>query len=199
MLKNFLIVLLTISWLNAGLINAIAVKVNNSVITMYDIDKIMIEQKLSQNEAVRVLIDSILYNQEIKRFDISVLEAEVSTYISNIAQSNKMSVVEFKQAIKKQNNNYNTFLEDIKKRILNQKLISHISKGKLKIANDEDLKLYYDNNINQFRVSKNSIQVVSFEKAKNKIFNIIMSQREKQYLKEYFETLKITADIKVVR
>jgi len=40
---------------------------------------------------------------------------------------------------------------------------------------------------------------LAFESVKAKIFNDIMSLREKQYLKDYFEKEKITADIKIVR
>jgi hypothetical protein len=40
---------------------------------------------------------------------------------------------------------------------------------------------------------------VPFKEVKNKIFNIIMSQREQKYLKEYFKKLKLKADIKIIR
>ena len=112
-----------------------------------------------------------------------------------LALSNKMSIEKFKSTIK-QNQNYDTFINNIKKRILNRKLISKIAIGKLKMATDEDMKIYYENNIQQFKKNKNSIHVVPFKEVKNKIFNIIMSQREQKYLKEYFKKLKLKADIK---
>ena len=40
---------------------------------------------------------------------------------------------------------------------------------------------------------------IQYKDVKAKIFNVVMEQREKEYLKNYFETLKITADIKVLR
>lgn len=40
---------------------------------------------------------------------------------------------------------------------------------------------------------------LGFESVKGKIFNDIMSTREKKYLKDYFEKEKLTADIKIVR
>jgi parvulin-like peptidyl-prolyl isomerase len=40
---------------------------------------------------------------------------------------------------------------------------------------------------------------LAFESVKAKIFNDIMSLREKMYLKDYFEKQKLTADIKIVR
>ena len=198
MIKKFLILLLIAGWLNAALTNGVAVIVNENVVTLYDIDEAMTKKNLSQNQAITMLIDKILYEDEISRFNISVSQSDIDDYLVKLAQSNGMSLEQFQIAVKRQQS-YTLFLGNIKKRLLNQKLISKIASGKLKIASDEDMKLYYENNIEQFRVNKDSIQIVPFEQAKDKVFNMIMSEREQKYLKEYFETLKITADIKIVR
>jgi IS1 family transposase len=51
-----------------------------------------------------------------------------------------------------------------------------------------------------FLINKKEGEIIeSFESVKEKIFNIVMGQREQKFLKEYFEKLKITADIKVIR
>jgi len=196
-MRKYLIILVAV-WLNAGLLNAIAVVVNGIAITMYDIDKTANANNLSQKQAIKKLIDDILYKQELEKFNLVVSNTELLDYIKMLALSNKMSIEKFKSTIK-QNQNYDTFINNIKKRILNRKLISKIAIGKLKMATDEDMKIYYENNIQQFKKNKNSIQVVPFKEVKNKIFNIIMSQREQKYLKEYFKKLKLKADIKIIR
>ena len=196
-MRKYLIILVAV-WLNAGLLNAIAVVVNGIAITMYDIDKTANANNLSQKQAIKKLIDDILYKQELEKFNLVVSNTELLDYIKMLALSNKMSIEKFKSTIK-QNQNYDTFINNIKKRILNRKLISKIAIGKLKMATDEDMKIYYENNIQQFKKNKNSIQVVPFKEVKNKIFNIIMSQREQKYLKEYFKKLKLKAGIKIIR
>jgi len=50
-----------------------------------------------------------------------------------------------------------------------------------------------------FVIRKEGTTALGFEAVKAKIFNSIMSDREKKYLKEYFEKQKLTADIKIVR
>ena len=50
-----------------------------------------------------------------------------------------------------------------------------------------------------FLVRKNGTAALGFESVKAKIFNDIMTSREKKYLKDYFEKQKLTADIKIVR
>uniref|UniRef100_UPI004048DF93 peptidylprolyl isomerase n=1 Tax=Aliarcobacter sp. TaxID=2321116 RepID=UPI004048DF93 len=53
--------------------------------------------------------------------------------------------------------------------------------------------------ITLFVVKKDGSTPIAFESVKAKIFNDIMSLREKMYLKDYFEKQKLTADIKIVR
>jgi len=55
-------------------------------------------------------------------------------------------------------------------------------------------------NYNMFYVTeKKDITTITFDDVKDKIFQTIMKTREQAYLKEYFETLKLTADIRVLR
>ncbi len=199
MIKKILSILIFSCYLQAGLVNSIAVIVNENVITLYDIDMMVSKKNISRNEAVSILIDEMLREQEISKYNIAVSKEDIAGYIEQIAQSNKMTTSEFKIALKKQNQNFDDVVSDITKRLYNQQLAQKIARGNLQSANEEDMKLYYDNNIEKFKTSKDSIQVVAFEKVKEKIFQTIMIKREQDYLKEYFETLKITADIKIVK
>jgi len=152
-MRKYLIILVAV-WLNAGLLNAIAVVVNGIAITMYDIDKTANANNLSQKQAIKKLIDDILYKQELEKFNLVVSNTELLDYIKMLALSNKMSIEKFKSTIK-QNQNYDTFINNIKKRILNRKLISKIAIGKLKMATDEDMKIYYEKLKQQFKKNKN--------------------------------------------
>ncbi len=198
MIKKLLALLLVVGYLNASLINGIAVIVNTDVITLYDIDEVMTSQKISNNKAVNILIEKLIYEQEVKKLNLTIEQTDINDYLEKLADLNKLSVEEFKKLVKEKEN-YTQFISKIKKQLLSQKVIAKIAYGKIKIATDEDMKLYYDNNIEEFKASKDSIQVVPFENVKNKIFTSMMTKREQKFLKEYFEALKITADIKIVR
>lgn len=50
-----------------------------------------------------------------------------------------------------------------------------------------------------FIQKKQGSTTLDFESVKGKIFNDLMSTREKKYLKDHFEKQKLTADIKIVR
>jgi hypothetical protein len=198
----------------------------------------------------------------------------VNNHLEKVAASNGLDLFEFRSIIRQQYEDYSVFEEETKQRILRDKLVQKLVRGNIKIATQEDLQRYYDNNPQEFQsaqefeivqyasqdkqalntamqnpmmqdeaVNKQNLtlkqeeingqvkyllnstkekqftpvftssghyvslyieekkgeSVESFEAVREKIFNTIMAQREQAFLKEYFEKLKITADIKVVR
>jgi len=272
-MKKYLVsFLLSIGLANAGLVNGVAIVVNDEPITLYDIDKQM-EQGLSKNDAIKTLIDKVLYEQQIKKENVSVDIFDIDEYISKLAAQNRMSLLEFKSIIRQQQN-YDKFVADIKTRLMHERLVKKIARGNIKIATDDDIKIYYENNPRQFTFAENidvtayvskskesladiqsnpmlndntvAKQDISFKHSemnpkvryilnntsvnkfsnifaqsgnynmffiknktgmktlplddvKEQIFQTIMQKREADYLNEYFETLKITANIKVYR
>ena len=261
---------ITLSW--AGLINGIAVLVNDTPITLYDIDQAVNNRGLSKDKAVSVLVDDILYKQELKKQNITVDIFDIDKHIDKLASQNKMSTIDFKSVVRQQQD-YELFKNQIRGQLLHQKLVRKIASEKLQIATDEDMKIFYDNNIDQFQLAdtievtayvskskqelnkiksnpmmqnknvlaqsitlkqnelnpevkyvinstkeknfsiifaqnknynmffikkKNEIINMNFEESKDIIFSKIMRSREKNYLEEYFEILKITANIKIL-
>ena len=266
--------LMTIGILNAEVVNGVALVVNNDPITLYDIDKKMEEAKVSKNDAVTILVDELLYAQELKNNYVSVDMFDVNNYLEKLASNNKMDVYQFKSFIKQKYQDYSKYENKIKKQIQREKLVNKVLRGKLKRPTQDDLKIYYDNNMNAFSsasefsvvqyVSKNkkslnaiknnpmlnnpkvkkqelvlqhdkltpqfkyilndtavnkftpifvsnkhyvmlyitkkeNVVLNKFETVKRKIFQILASDNEKRYLEDYFEKLKIVADIRIVR
>lgn len=274
MYKLFLTLLVSSGISFAGVVNGIAITVNDEPITVYDIEKAMSVTKLSKNEAVGLLIDKALYEQSVKENNIVADIFDVNEYIEKLAKANGMDLYSFKSIVKQKYGNYSDFEEEAKDAVIRQKLIQKIVKGQLAVASQEDMELYYEKNKNQFSTSKvyeviqytsknkaslanalNNPMVIAadvektplklgveslqpqmqfllnetklnsftpiftankqfvslfvtrkegttsldFETVKGKIFNDIMTTREKKYLKDYFEKQKLTADIKIVR
>ncbi len=258
---------------NAGLVNGVALVINDQPITLYDIDEEMQSKNIDKNAAVQNLINKLIYDQSIKNNSVSVDIFDVDNYIAKLAAQNNMKPLEFK-ALVRQQQDYNQFIQKIKEQLTHQKLIRKVSDGNLKIATDDDLKIYYENNKEQFSVpstievtayvsknknalesiasnpminhdevmkqditfeydeinpqvryvlqntkpkefsvvfaqernynmffvkEKKNVTVLPFEQVKEKIFQVIMEQREKNYLNEYFETQKLTSNIKIYR
>jgi len=273
-MKKYLVsFLLSLGIANAGLVNGVAIVVNEEPITLYDIDKQMQDTGLNKKDAVKSLIDELLYEQQVRKENVSVDIFDIDEHISKLAAQNRMSLLEFKSIIRQQQD-YNQFVTEIKKRLIHQQLIKKIARGNIKIATDDDIQIYYENNKQQFTVAqeidvvayvskskelleetqsnlmldnpnlakqeisfkqselnpkvkfvlnntevnqfsnifaqsgnynmffvkaKNNVKTIPMEEVKERIFQVIMQQRETDFLNEYFETLKITANIKVYR
>ena len=272
--KLFLSLIISSSLSFAGMINGIALTVNDEPITLYDIERTMQVNKVGKNEAVGYLVDKILYDQLVQENNITADIFDVNDYIEKLANANGMDVYTFKSIIKQKYPDYSVFENEAKNIVIRQKLVQKIVKGQLTVATQEDMELHYEKNKNDFLtaksfevvqytstnkasliktlnnplavasdvqkanltldtqnlpaqmqyllnetkpnsftpiftankqfvslflVRKNGTTPIAFESVKGKIFNEIMSTREKKYLKDYFEKQKLTADIKIVR
>ncbi|WP_321469408.1 peptidyl-prolyl cis-trans isomerase [Halarcobacter sp.] len=258
----------------AELINGIALTVNDEPITLYDVEKVKVQFNIPREEAIAQLIDKALFTQLIKEHNITVDLFDVNNYLEKLAASNGMDLYQFKSVIKQKYKDYDAYEEQTKQLILKQKLTEKLVRGNLKIATEEDLKIYYENNANMFKMATNvkavqyssknrkslesamqnpmiklpdvnsspidldqrnlnpqlryminetnnnqftpiftagdqyvtlmilqkqNEQTIAFENVRDRIFNIIMQDREQKFLKDYFEKLKLSADIRIVR
>lgn len=273
MLKILFFSLLLPFSLYAGLINAIAMTVNDEPITLVDIDNKQKQINGTKEQAIAVLVDEILYKQEIKKYSIKIDQFDIDRHVETLAQNNNMSFYAFKNAVSQQQD-YKQFEEQVKQQLRHQKLISTIAAGKITDASDEDMKIYYDNNPNDFKLfnkvdvihytskNKQSLEaiktnpmmqqagvevinttlelqsvtpqskyilsqtpvsqysaifaengtynlyyisnkkdevVIEFNQVKNNIYSHLMETRQNEFLKNYFEGLKITAKVNILR
>ncbi|MGB6329001.1 MAG: peptidyl-prolyl cis-trans isomerase, partial [Halarcobacter sp.] len=153
--KLLLTFLLLTSSSYAATLDAIALVVNDEPITLYDIEKRKVERNLSKEKAVGELVDEALYSQLISKYNITADIFDVNNYLEKIAASNGMDLYTFKSIIKQKYTDYNKYEEQTRNLILRQKLTNTLVRGNLKIANEEDLKIYYENNLNKFKMASN--------------------------------------------
>ncbi len=158
--------LLGSSLLFSKMINGVALTVNDSPITLYDIESTMEKLNVSRSKAASVLIDKVLYNQLVQRYNIKADIFDVDNYIKVLAKNNNMDEYQFKSIIKQRYPDYSVFEKEVKDMVIRQKLIKDIVKGKLNIANEEDMKNFYENHKEQFSTAKD-YKVIEY-KSKNK-------------------------------
>ena len=139
-----LIMSITISF--AGMVDGIALVVNDDPITLFDIEKKKYQKKLSKEEAVSQLIDEALFNQLVRKNNISADMFDVNNYLEKLAASNGMDLYTFKGIIKQKYKDYARYEAQTKNLIIRQKLTDKLVRGNLKLASEEDLNIYYENN-----------------------------------------------------
>jgi len=147
----FFVVFLT---LEAGLVNAVSIIVNNTPITLYQIDETANKMNISKKEAVDFLIDEKIQESEIKNLGIFVDDFEVDERIEAIARSNNLTKDEFKDILESKLISYKEYKEDLKKKIVQEKLARKIFSEESVSVDTEDALLYYKNNLKEFTVPK---------------------------------------------
>lgn len=200
--KFLLSLILSSSFAFASLINAIILTVNEEPITLYDIEKTMLVNNISRNEAVSYLIDKVLYDQLVKENAISADIFEINEFIEKLANANGMDLYSFKSIIKQEYPNYEVFENEAKNSVIRQKLISKLVRGQLTIANDEDMLLYYEKNLAKYESSKyfDVIQYSSKNRLEleNVIKNPLRTSNEVQKLPLRLESKDIQAQLQYI-
>ena len=127
--------------------NKILVKVDNKIITNYDLVRetrtlLLINNIEFNNDnyiktkaiALNGLIDRSLKLSEIEKYDIEKFnKLELSSYIDNLAKSQNITVLELKNKFTTNNLNYDTFIENLKVGYIWNSLIFDLYKNQIEI------------------------------------------------------------------
>ena len=158
-MKKILIASLVFLSLNAKIVDKIVAVVNNNPITSYDVQTLENQLHVDKNQALNMLIDKKLIQNEIEKRGISVDDYEIDDAMRKIAKRNNMSLFEF-QNILTQKGELQKFKKKLKENLLKQKLFSEIVNSKLRLT-PKDIKKYYQSHKDKFTVFK-TIQVVKY-------------------------------------
>ena len=136
----------------AGLVNGIALVVNNEPITLYEIDAMAQKLKVSKNEAIEYLIDEKIQSSEVKRQGIDVDIYEIEERMESVARSNHLTLSEFKEILASKFISLEEYKENLKKKLIQEKLARKIFSEESTIVDREDARIYYDNNKEEFSI-----------------------------------------------
>lgn len=274
MKKSFLLSLIVASTLYAGVVDGVSLIVNGKAITMYEIVKLSELNKITRERAIEALVEKKLEEAELSRQNINIDDFDVDRKIEQIASSNGLSIVQFKDALGIRHINYVEYKNEIRSKLAKERLFKKITHEKYTPMDEKELRLYFDNNKNEFAipskidalqysakdkgalekavsapmsvelgVAKEEININTktldpalvyifkntregsftqimpikgkfvsyyikdkkefvapeFESVKNEVFEKLTSKKEEDAVKDYFEKLKASAKIKVVR
>ena len=157
------------SSLAAEPINRVVAKVNNEIITLYELDaKIKQLTGLEPDEfrtrnkksfletrkkILDLLIDEKIAGQKIRELGINVSREEVDAAIEKIKTDNNLTHEDLLAKLKEQGIDYGTYWEEIKKRLERTRLINQEVKSKI-IVSEEEIKAYYHENQDQYQTEE---------------------------------------------
>jgi len=169
----------------AEVVDKIVAIVDNDIITMVQLDKgtanyrkkinagaYSEDQKQTMMQEVNekilnTLIDQSLTHQEAQKYRIEVSESEINKSMENVMRSQSLSQEEFEKALQREGLTLEDYHKNLKKQIIQTKIINHAVKSKVVIM-ESDIVLYYKNNKEQYS-----------GEIKHHLRNIIMNSKEK--------------------
>ena len=136
---------------NAQELNGIAAVVNKDIITLSQLnDQIgVIKNRLQQqkiklppdnvlnNQVLQMLIDQSLEQQTAKRLKITATSEEIKRMIGGIAKQQNISAEQLRESLKSQGVDEDTFIDQVKQQIINQKLLQATVGAQLAVTPEE--------------------------------------------------------------
>lgn len=151
MIKKFLLILaFAFVSANADIVNSVIAVVENEPITNYELAQVKKERRVSDAEALEVLINSKVKTAEIKKRGIMVNSYEIDQRIAAIAAQNNMSVEALHAAAAKDGISKAKFREDVKKSLQEEKLYGAFENEIRKSVTPENVRQFYNQNLSLF-------------------------------------------------
>jgi len=148
--------------------SALVVTVNGTKITAGQIDTVLdarleqmasrippnmkdqYRQQMRKRLVEQMVIEEILTQKE-KTLNITVSQADVNAQVQEQMKSQNLNLDEFKALLKNYGTTYTEFEQNMRKKLMFEKLMEGEFKSKIKEANDAAIKAFYNENSDQFK------------------------------------------------
>lgn len=188
-MKKFLLTFILSAVIYANPIAAIIASVNNEPITNVDIIEVSQYMDISQNDALKLLIQNKICTSLAKKFRLSVNELEINQELSKIAAANNVSLNTF---IEHNEDKIKILTDNIKDEILKKKLFDLIAQNYMKDVSDDEVVRFYN-------LNKDKMNGASYEAAKEQIKNYLINKNAQESVRDYLEKEEAKASIKMFR
>lgn len=156
------------SSLQAEVVNKVVAIVNEEVITLYDLDRAMaqtknIEQimemgsrgekaqalKTTRNQALKVLVEDKLLDQEMERRNIAISKEDEEKAINNVLERNKMTLEQLKNEIRSKGGTWTAYRASLMEQLKRIKFMGQVLAPRVRVT-DADLDEFFARNQKQF-------------------------------------------------
>lgn len=173
MIKKVFLTLLVLSLVQGSalagtqVVDRIVAIVNDDIITLVQLNKMLVPYKNKletgtgtekqkkemleslERKMLHQMIDRSLANQEAKKYNIEVTDAELDLAIENFKKQNNLDEQNFQKALESQEMSYGEYRDRIRQDILQARLINRAVRSKV-IVTDSEIKAYYQAHPEEF-------------------------------------------------
>jgi peptidyl-prolyl cis-trans isomerase SurA len=157
---------------NSEIVDRVVAIVNDDIITLKETEKYVPVEKegrfVSVNEYLRnmklkdkigILIDDVLIKQQAKKLQIAVSDRDVQGSVEGIKKQHLITDEQLKEQLKKENIDYESFLESLKMGILRSRVVTRVISPDVKIS-ETAVRDYYNGHANEFRDEEYRLQQI---------------------------------------
>ncbi len=142
------------------IVGGIAIKVNGSPITLYEIKSTTQTHHISQDQAIDFLIAQRLKIQEIQRLNIKIDDMRIEQEIEAIAAQNQMTYQQFVSALYREGIEFGTYKKQLKDQIETRELMRNVLLS-ADISNEDKMREYYNTHKDEF-IAPTHVQTIRY-------------------------------------
>ena len=143
------------SYASQNLVNGIAFFVNGEPVTLLELYSTIQGAKVTQDVAIDMLINKQLHDQETKKRNIQVSNLEIDNEIERIAKQHQTTSEEIHTYIENSGKSWESYKEEIKDSLIKAKLYQDITRENLRLADERELREYYQSHQEEFSIPEN--------------------------------------------
>lgn len=160
-MKAFFTFLLLTTFSMAGLLNAIALTVNDKAITLYDIDRVAQQQGISKQSATAELIREEIAKELADLYNIVISKREITAHIKKTITQSGLDMKGFKQNLAMEGITYNEYFNQLYMQKLQNNLIRTITNGKISQPTEQEKLNFFNQHISEFSLPE-TISVIEY-------------------------------------
>lgn len=164
------------SFLEARLVDGIAIIVEGEAITTAEIRAVRSQMRVSKSAAIDLLIQDRLQTTAMK--EINIPEDEIDTKIEEIAKENKLTIKKMQKVLKKQGTTWVKYREGIRDSLKKSHFYQDVVVASIPDPTEDELKLFYNKHRSTFTIpskitlieysAKTEAQLTKFLKTRKK-------------------------------
>ena len=162
----------------SDVIAGVAVRVNGHAITLHEIEKMQKTMKVDRQQAIDLLINERLKDDEIERFKIGIDEFKIDDEIGRIASSNGINKRALLAPLAREGVSYQAYRADLKKQLQTRELMQKILASNVNITDESELFAYYNAHKKDFEVPS-SVKVMRYSTSSDALLQKAMKDPKK--------------------
>ena len=174
-------------------IAGVALRVNGYAITLYEIESLQKQLKISRQEAIDMLINERLKDDEIERFKIHIDDFKIDEEIASIAANMNLSKEELLSRATR-NMSLQEYRAQVKKQLQTKELMQRILASNISISSEDELLNYYTHNKKDFMIPTQVRVVRYFAQNDNDLQKAMASPRKEfKGVQKFNETIALSS------